>query len=106
MTNTMQSFLESKETIRYLGDRRICTEIIAYSYNLPRTEEKILEKFYILEEFYSKYEGTVIRGIERAKEELQELELESGEEDRKAFLRAVIAILEQCAEANIDSIIF
>ena len=38
--------------------------------------------------------------------ELEELELETGEEDRKAFLKTVISILGKCADAGIDVILF
>lgn len=108
MTNTMQNFLESKETI---------TTTYAYHCFLPEQEKAVLSKFYMddggnycyTEECYDRSGKLFINeAVDSANEELQELELEleSGKEDRKVFLKTVIAILEQCADAGIDEILF
>jgi hypothetical protein len=106
MTNTIENFLESKQTI---------STTHAYHCYLPDAEKQILSKFYeedagafiYTETCYDKDGRLFINeGIESAVEELEELELETGEEDRKAFLKTVISILEKCADAGIDVILF
>ena len=106
MTNTMKNFLESKQTI---------STTHSYHCFLPDAEKQILSKFYeedggvfmYTETCYDKNGKLFINeGIESADEELEELELESGEEDRKAFLQTVITILGKCADAGIDVILF
>ena len=106
MINTMQNFLENKKAI---------TTTYAYYCFLPEQEKAILYKFYLndrgsyryTEECYDRNGKLFINeATDSANEELQELELESGEEEQKAFLKTAIAILEQCADAGIDEILF
>jgi hypothetical protein len=102
----MESFLKSKQTI---------STTHSYRCYLPDAEKQTLSKFYeedagafiYTETCYDKDGRLFINdGIESAEEELEELELEAGKEDRKAFLKAVIRTLGLCADAGIDVILF